>query len=199
MRQLSEAPTQGQPPPRSSFFGISALANSINSLIYYAVAGLLFGMFICAFLQVIVRLVFDWFGINLPMPWSEELSRFFMIWLIFLGAGYACRGAQLISLTLVVDRMPKSIHRAADGIAAAICIAFYALLVKVGLDAMRFGWIETSPVLQLPKAYVYLAMPVGAAVMIINTLAFLAERGMFGWTYQRSSPAGDAAPGGSDQ
>lgn len=186
-----------QPALRPSRFGICALANAINATIYCVVAGLLAGMFVCAFLQVMVRLVLDWFGVNLSTPWSEELSRYFMIWLIFLGAGYACRYAKLISLTLVVDRMPKWMHRSADAIAAIICIAFYVLLVKVGLDAVRFGWIEMSPVLQLPKAYIYMAMPVGATVMIVNTLAFLSERGMFGRNYERA-PSSEETSGGAD-
>ena len=39
--------------------------------------------------------------------------------------------------------------------------------------------VPPGPVLQFPKAYVYGAMPVGAAAMILNTLALVAEG--FGW------------------
>ncbi len=172
------------------------LVDAINRTIYYAIATLLAGMFICSLMQVLVRLVLDVFGINLSVPWSEELSRYFMIWLIFLGAGYGCRQAQLISLTILIARVPAKLHRVADALVALVCIGFYALLVKVGFDAMKFGWIEKSPVLQIPKAYIYLAMPVGATVMALNTIALLAERGMFGRSYQR--PTGDETGSGAD-
>jgi TRAP-type C4-dicarboxylate transport system permease small subunit len=102
-----------------------------------------------------------------------------MIWLIFLGAAYACRRDQLISLTIVVDNLPIRLKRIANLAAALVCIAFYAMLVQVGLASIRSGFIEMSPVLQFPKAYVYAAMPIGGTVMILNTLAFLAEN--LGW------------------
>jgi TRAP-type C4-dicarboxylate transport system permease small subunit len=168
---------------------VTRLIDGMNAAMRAAIALLLAGMSICAMIQVIVRLVLDTMGANFSVPWTEELSRYMMVWLIFLGAAYACRGAQLISLTIVVDRLSGRLQAAATTICALLCVAFYALLVQVGISAFRTGFIEMSPVLQFPKAYVYAAMPVGAAAMIINTLAFLAEnRGWIG------RPAGDAAP-----
>jgi len=159
--------------------GISRFIDGTNATIRILIAALLAGMCVCALLQVIVRLVLDSFGLNLSVPWSEELSRYFMIWLIFLGAAYACRRDQLISLTIVVDNLPIRLKRIANLAAALVCIAFYAMLVQVGLASIRSGFIEMSPVLQFPKAYVYAAMPIGGTVMILNTLAFLAEN--LGW------------------
>jgi len=168
---------------------VTRLIDGMNAAMRAAIAVLLAGMSICAMIQVIVRLVLDTMGANFSVPWTEELSRYMMVWLIFLGAAYACRRAQLISLTIVVDRLPAQAQAAATTICALLCVAFYALLIQVGISAFRTGFIEMSPVLQFPKAYVYAAMPVGAAAMILNTLAFLAEsRGWIG------RPTGDAAP-----
>ena len=165
---------------------ILARVDGLNKVIAILLALLLAGMCVCAFMQVVVRLLLGSFGLNLSVPWSEELGRCFMIWLIFLGGAYACRAAQMISLTVGSDRIPPFLHRAADVLTALICVAFYLLLVGVGLKAMQFGWFEMSPVLQFPKAYIYLAMPVGAAVMIVNTLALLLERGVFQKNYRRT-------------
>ena len=194
----------GQPPHagplRQKRRPVLALVDALNKAIAVLVAVLLAAMCVCAFVQVIVRLLLGTLGVNLSVPWSEELGRCFMIWLIFLGCAYACRSAQMISLTFVSDQIPRFLHRYADAVTALICVAFYALLVRVGLKAMEFGWFEMSPVLQFPKAYVYLAMPVGAAVMIVNTLALLIERGVFEKTYRRTGAAEDAlapAPDGA--
>ena len=177
---------------------VLALVGGLNKYIAILIAALLAAMCVCAFAQVIVRLLLGSLGINVSVPWTEELSRCFMIWLIFLGGAYACRSAQMISLTFVSDQLPPFLHRYADAVTALICMAFYALLVRVGLKAMQFGWFEMSPVLQFPKAYVYLAMPVGAAVMIVNTLTLLIERGVFEKAYRRTGTAEDAvAPDGA--
>jgi len=161
------------------------LVDGINKVIFYVLAALMATISVLTFLQVLVRLALSAAGINLSVPWSEELSRSLMIWLIFLGAAYACRRAQMIALTFVMDMIPRNLERVMDGLAALLCILFYGLLVIMGFKAVSFGWIEVSPVLQFPKAYVYLAMPVGMVIMIINTLALLAERGMFGRDYRR--------------
>lgn len=161
------------------------LVDGLNRTIYWLLAALMAAISVLTFMQVLVRLALNASGINLSVPWSEELSRSLMIWLIFLGAAYACRRAQMIALTFVIDMVPRHLHRLVDGLAALLCILFYGLLVVMGLKAVSFGWIEVSPVLQFPKAYVYLAMPVGMVVMIVNTLALLAERGMFARVYRR--------------
>jgi TRAP-type C4-dicarboxylate transport system permease small subunit len=182
-------------PPHTLRVGIARFVDGANAALRVVIAALLAGMCACALLQVIVRLVLDSVGLNLSVPWSEELSRYFMIWLIFLGAAYACRRAQLIALTVVVENLPAPLRRMANAITALVCIAFYGLLIHVGLAAFRAGFVEMSPVLQFPKAYVYAAMPIGAAVMIVNTLAFLAERA--GWIdgpARGGMEGGDATP-----
>ncbi|CFO81722.1 TRAP-type C4-dicarboxylate transport system%2C small permease component [Bordetella pertussis] len=40
---------------------------------------------------------------------------------------------------------------------------------------MEFGAIETSPVLSMPKTWIYLAMPVGFGLMFLNTATLIAE------------------------
>lgn len=177
-------------PPGAAF---ARLVDGMNAAMRAAIAVLLAGMSVCAMIQVIVRLVLDTMGANFSVPWTEELSRYMMVWLIFLGAAYACRRAQLISLTIVVDRLPARVQAAAMTICALVCVAFYALLVQVGIAAFRTGFIEMSPVLQFPKAYVYAAMPVGAAAMILNTLAFLAES----WSWIAHPAGDDIAPDGT--
>lgn len=165
--------------------------HGLNRVNYYLIASLLGGMCLLAMLQVIVRLTLNISGVHLSVPWSEELGRSLMIWLIFLGAAYACRYDQMIALTFIADALPPSMQRVMDAMSALLSVAFYGLLVSVGVTAASFGWMELSPVLQLPKAYVYYAMPVGAAMMIVNTLALLVERGVFHATYRRASVNGD--------
>lgn len=167
--------------------------NTMNQAVYYIMATLLAGMCLLASLQIIVRMFLSISGHNLSVPWSEELSRSMMVWLIFLGAAYACRVGQMIALTFVIDTVPENFQRLVDGISALLCIGFYLLLIQLGMKAVTFGWLEQSPVLHFPKAYIYLAMPTGATIMIINTVALLTERGMFRRRYVRIDETPDVA------
>lgn len=90
-----------------------------------------------------------------------------------MGAGVACRQAQLISLEIVVMRLPPAWGRGVRYIALLGCLAFFCLMFVLGMEFMEFGAIETSPVLSLPKTWIYVAMPAGFALMFANTVALL--------------------------
>lgn len=185
--------------PRSRTPGthpIIGAIDAVNTAVFYLVGLLMAGMCLAALLQVLVRFVLTRAGLTLSVPWSEEVGRYLMIWLIFLGAAFACRRAQMIALTFVTGRVPQYLQRYVDLAGALICLAFFLLLIRVGWQAVQFGWIERSPVLQIPKAWVYLAMPVGAALMAVNTVTLLVERGLFRREYLREhgSPGAGGGP-----
>ena len=90
------------------------------------------------------------------------------------------------------DTLQEALPRHAAAIRAVIFVillGFFALMVWVGLRYAAFAWNQTTPVLQIPIGAVYLAMPVGFALMIAHLLlmagpylrrrAFLAD-GEFG-------------------
>jgi TRAP-type C4-dicarboxylate transport system permease small subunit len=158
-------------PARLALRGVDRLNAALT-----AVVGLLLFVVTAAVLgQVLVRFVLTAFGLNVSAPWTEELARYALIWMVFLGAGVGCRKAQLIALEIVVQALPGIWGRDLRYVALLACLGFFALLIQVGLPFVDLGRTEMSPVTQIPKSRVYWAMPVGAAVMIVNTLALIAE------------------------
>lgn len=129
-----------------------------------------------ALFQVSVRLVLSDLGIVSSVPWSEELGRFAMIWMIFLGAAYAVGSGQMVALQLILQRLPQGARLFVEGIITLVVIGFAGLLIRIGLQMTRFGWIEKSPVLQIDKAFVYFAMPISSALIIIYALIVFLDR-----------------------
>jgi hypothetical protein len=64
-------------------------------------------MSVVVMLQILFRFV-----IYIPLPWSEELARYLMIWTGMVGSFVALREGRHIGVTLVVNRLPP---RAAAG------------------------------------------------------------------------------------
>ncbi len=126
-----------------------------------------------------MRLGLSELGITTSAPWSEELGRIMMIWMIFLGVAYAFRSGQMVALRLLSDWLPRRIRVVMEGLVAIVVVGFAVLLIKVGVQITEFGWLEKSPVLQIDKAYVYLAMPVSAALMAVNALSTFIEDTFF--------------------
>ncbi len=147
----------------------------MNAAVTLAVGLLLALMSIAVMGQVTVRFVLTAAGINVSAPWTEELARYCLIWMIFLGAGVGVRRAQMIALEFLVRKVPTFVGIAMRYVVIALSIAFFCLLLRVGLDFVQLGRSERSPVMGITKDYVYWAMPVGAILMIINSIALVAQ------------------------
>jgi TRAP-type C4-dicarboxylate transport system permease small subunit len=130
---------------------------------------------ICVMFQVLVRFVLTAAGINISAPWTEELARYTLIWMVFLGAAAGVRHGRMIALEFGVQRLPAQAGIPLRYGVVLLCIGFFGLLFWVGLDFIELGKTETSPVLGIGKEKVYWAMPVAMVLMIINSLALMAE------------------------
>jgi TRAP-type C4-dicarboxylate transport system permease small subunit len=123
-------------------------------------------MSIIVMLQIIFRFV-----IFIPLPWSEELARYLMIWTGMVGSFVALREGRHIGVTMVVDRLPP---RAATGVSIfvqATTILFLVILAQQGLALTFVNLSQLSPAMRIPMFYPYLAVPVGAALMIVELTA----------------------------
>lgn len=122
---------------------------------------------------VVILQVFFRFVIYVPFPWSEELARYLMIWMGLVGSFVALRRGRHIGVNSLVDCLPPALRRAAAiGLHLAL-IAFLALIAREGLNLALFNAAQKSPAMMIPMFYPYLAIPVGAALMIVELLAGL--------------------------
>ena len=149
----------------------------------WSVIAILAAMATMVFVNVVLR-----FTTDRSLLWVEETSRYLMIWLTFLGSGLVLRYGGHVGIDTLQEALPR--HAAAiRAVIFVILLGFFALMVWVGLRYAAFAWNQTTPVLQVPIGAVYLAMPVGFALMIAHLLlmagpylkrrAFLAD-GEFG-------------------
>ena len=101
--------------------------------------------------------------------WVEEVSRYLMIWLTFLGAGLVLRYGGHIGIDTLQDSLPK--HAAIVRVVIfALLLGFFGFMVWIGTRYAMLTWGQTTPVMQIPVGIVYLAMPVGFALLILHLL-----------------------------
>lgn len=140
----------------------------MNRVLRWSVGLMLFVMVAIVFLQILTRFALPKFGILISVPWTEELARYLMIWCIFLGAAAAARSGDLIAMdTLTTSLSPRNGWRV-KLFAYIVTIAFFAFLIVIGIRWVSFGFVEFSTVMNLPMYVVYLSMPVGGVLAIIN-------------------------------
>ncbi|MFB3816980.1 MAG: TRAP transporter small permease [Candidatus Methylomirabilales bacterium] len=125
---------------------------------------------VAVFLQVLFRYVFE-----APLSWTEELARTSLIWLTFVGAAVAVRRQAHFALALVVGRLPARFRPLWEAFLASLIVIFLVVLLYQGIQMLPLVHSQLSPSLELPMSYAYLAIPAGAALMLVHLGVALAE------------------------
>jgi TRAP-type C4-dicarboxylate transport system permease small subunit len=110
------------------------------------------------------------FTTDQSLLWVEELSRYLMIWLTFLGSGLVLRYGGHIGIDTLQDSLPPRHAAAIRGVIFALCLVFFCFMVWLGFSYALFAWNQTTPIMQIPMGAVYLAMPVGFLLSIVHLL-----------------------------
>jgi TRAP-type C4-dicarboxylate transport system permease small subunit len=119
--------------------------------------------------------VFSRYVLNDPSSWTDELSRYTMVWLGLLGASYLFGTKGHLAITLLDGYLTGKAHTALQVFINALCFSFVSLaMLKGGLALMGRTTQQLSPALQLPMSTVYSILPISAVITLIylalNTL-----------------------------
>lgn len=151
------------------------LIDKINQISKVSI-GIAFGlMTLFIFIQVLVRFLFTNFNLNFSVPWTEELSRYIMIWAVFIGGAIAMRKDNMIQVDALVNALPGTFGRMLKIIGLLLTATFFSVLVFVGYEVVKHGMYQTSPVMGIPMGLAFLAIPIGSALIILNILALIIE------------------------
>lgn len=154
---------------------VTRFTDGLNRVLGWIVGALLAASTAAVFVQVLIRFVLPLLGIIVAAPWTEEVARYLMMWVVFLGVAVLCRNFRLIAVEIVTLITPRPVGRGVKLAAIAICIGFFAVIVRIGFGWTAMSGIELSPVMRLPMNWVYVAMPIGACLAIFNLLVLVAE------------------------
>jgi TRAP-type transport system small permease protein len=130
----------------------------------FVIIVLLASMAMLVFANVALRFLTDH-----SILWVEEVSRYAMIWLTFLGAGPVLRYGGHIGIDTLQERFPRRAWVIRAVICALLC-GFFAVMIWSGLRYALLTWGQTTPVLGIPVGAVYLAIPIGFALLMIHLL-----------------------------
>ena len=105
--------------------------------------------------------------IGQPLIWTEEVQRYLMIWVAFLG-GAACVGrGDHMAMDLLGLFLPASLQRWLRIALLALTAAFCAVLIWKGIPLALGNHSQLSPAARVPMSYPYLAVGVGGGLMFV--------------------------------
>jgi TRAP-type C4-dicarboxylate transport system permease small subunit len=90
--------------------------------------------------------------------WTEEMARFFFIWMVMLGAMIGVREGTHFDVDVWPQLKPRA--NALLRLAATVFVLVFALVfVWYGYRFLMFGWNQTSELAELPMGFIFAAWP----------------------------------------
>jgi len=146
-----------------------ALAGAFDRAAAIVACALVVALLVCVSLGVVTR------ELGAPLIWTDELSRFLMVWLAVFGWVLASRKRIQVRIRYFQDRLPMSARR---GVEIAIQLALVVLgaliaVYSVGLVIRNHDLEATS--LPLSMSWMYAPMVLAGIVTAAQAAAELVE------------------------
>jgi TRAP-type C4-dicarboxylate transport system permease small subunit len=122
-------------------------------------------MFVIVMLGVVSRYV-----MSRPFVWSDELSRYLMIYMVFLGGTISFRAEKHPSLTFLIDKLPPKGRLIWDSIIDLLLVMVLLFLVFGGWEMVTHKPVGRTPALRIKYSWIYLAIPIGSMFMLAETI-----------------------------
>ena len=147
----------GQSKKSCVFALIDRLTEEIENIIMSL--GLL-SISLIVFMNVIARYFFD-----ISFAWSEELSRYIIVWVTFLGVSSCARHNGHVNVDLIPSLLKDKLKYIQQIIVNLICIvlSLYMTIISINFTKMQFYGGNTSISIAIPIWLIYLSTCIGFA------------------------------------
>lgn len=146
---------------------MEAVSSGMEKILSYIVAVLLVLMSGTVFGNVIFRYFLD-----VSLAWYEEVSRFLLIWIVFLGAVLAYIKNDHLGIDVLLLVLPPRARKLVVLLSDLLVMAALAIMFQGGWamtkDSLASGWVAAS--VPIPYGYVYMVGPISAALMIVQAV-----------------------------
>ena len=146
---------------------MGAVSRGMENVLSYVVAVLLVLMSLTVFSNVIFRYFLDF-----SLAWYEEVSRFLLIWIVFLGAVVAYIKSDHLGIDVLLLVLPPRVRWMVVILSDLLVLIALAIMFQGGwvmtADSLASGWVAAS--VPIPYGYVYMVGPISAALMFVQAI-----------------------------
>lgn len=142
--------------------------NVIEKTLKYLVIAILIIMTVVTFYQVVLRYVFQSATI-----WSEELTIYLHVWLVMLASAIAIRSKRHIRIDFFVNSLGVKGKFIMEMFGLILILLFLLFFFKEGVSIVQSTFNAETYSLKIPMAYPYMALPIGAGLMILFVIEMM--------------------------
>lgn len=155
-------------PGENPMSALRRVDGAIVTLTSWVVAYLTLQMVLVVLLGVFTRYV-----LNNALPWIEELARYSMIWLAWLGGGLALRRGAHIAVEFLRDALPPGLRSAVVLLGRLAVLVFLGICLWYGIDLTSRVSMQSTIALGVSMQIPYAAIPTGALLMAYHLVAVM--------------------------
>ena len=144
-----------------------AFERRLNGVSMAAACAMLAGAACLGMFQVVTR-----FLLEEPAEWSEVLTRFALIWMVFLGMPTAFRHGSMVSVDVLRNALRDRWRRVLETGIAIAALVLLAVMIRFGYDYAMRGRVQTIIGLEaFSMTWAYAAIPVGSVFAVFGVIA----------------------------
>ncbi len=144
--------------------GIHKISDILDKIAEVAIVAMLAAMVVITGAQIVCRLFFT------ALSWSEEATRYLLIWSTLFGAGCVYKHSGHISISVLQDMLPGKAKDVLQIVVHVFCMILFALAVFYGIQYFGKQGNQLSAAMRLPMRYVYTCIPIGCGLMCFHAL-----------------------------
>jgi TRAP-type C4-dicarboxylate transport system permease small subunit len=113
--------------------------------------------------------VFFRYVMQSPFMWTEEVARYLMLWLGFLGIQLAMRRKVHVSIEVLAGFLPPKILKFKN-VLVNLLIAFFLVIILKESWLMTNNTIMMGQVLNISMFWVYISLPIGIFLTLLQLI-----------------------------
>ncbi len=138
---------------------LSKLSKGIEWIMVLALGAMVIAMFA----QVVLRYVF-----GTGFPWTEELARFLLIYMIFLGTVVLVHEDSQISITVLDEVLSGTSLKVLKIFQNLVGLAYSILVTKIGFGTLNIVSKQKSPNMRIDMDKIYMIIPISCILMAVH-------------------------------
>jgi TRAP-type C4-dicarboxylate transport system permease small subunit len=142
------------------------MSDRINRAVEWLMAFLLGLMTLVTGIAIAGRFLFAY-----SLFWSDEVTRFLLIWIAFLGMSVGVRRGAHPGIDTVTRALSPQTARIVLCLAAILSLLFFLVMTIYGSLLAANAWMQRSPGLGLRMSLPYLAVPAAGLLMCLHSSA----------------------------
>jgi TRAP-type C4-dicarboxylate transport system permease small subunit len=140
-------------------------SDRLDTVFRFALFLTLSSMIVLITAQVIFRVFFT------ALSWSEELSRYLLVWSSFIGASVAFKKGSHIAVTFAVDSLPRKAQKFIQSLSCVLMALFFGITIWYSVFLFNVQVFQVSPAMGLKMRYIYMIIPIAFSVMSVHLLS----------------------------